>query len=193
MPNQPVITFDDTKLIRDSEGHSLTAYPDPATKNDPIKKGHPWTISYGITGAWVKPGVVITQAESELRFMELIKVFCKDLDACLTVELGKNQYIAVLSLLWNIGKGNFAKSTLLKKLNAKDFAAAALEFVKWNKANGAVMNGLTTRRAKEAALFSTPSQAPKLSKSLTAPAVINFEQFTQTTCPVTDETNLPKK
>jgi len=167
MLKQPVITFADTKLIREKEGHSLTAYPDPATKADP------WTISYGITGAWVKKGVTITQEESDAKFMELVQKFCKDLNSCLKVELSKNQYLAVLSLMWNIGKGNLAKSTLLKKVNAKDFVGAQAEFGKWNKAAGAVMKGLTTRRAVEAALF---GQGTADATTL-ADAVKNLKEF----------------
>jgi lysozyme len=146
-PGKFAITFEDTRLIREFEGHHLTAYPDPATNGDP------WTISYGITGSWVKKGVVITQEESDKRFMEYIQVFCADLDSLLKVECTKNQYIAMLSLLWNIGKGNMGKSTLIKKVNAKDFKGAAEEFLRWDKAAGKVMRGLTRRREAERAVF----------------------------------------
>jgi lysozyme len=51
--------------------------------------------------------------------------------------------------VFNIGEGNFAKSTLLKKINAHDYLGASAEFLKWSKANGKVMLGLTRRRAAE--------------------------------------------
>jgi lysozyme len=69
------------------------------------------------------------------------------------VQVTKNQYLAMLSLMWNIGPGNFKASTLLKLVNANDSAGAALQFERWNKANGQVMNGLTNRRLAEKALF----------------------------------------
>ncbi len=47
-------------------------------------------------------------------------------------------------------------STLVKKLNNRDFAGAAAEFAKWNKAGGRVLAGLTRRRSAEARLFQTP-------------------------------------
>jgi len=144
------ITFADTKCIREHEGHSLKAYPDPATNGDP------WTISYGLTGPWVKKGLVITQAESDKRFMEYVDEWCEQLDKIIKVDCTRNQYIAMLSLSWNIGIPNFSKSTLLKKVNAKDFAGAANEFIKWNKAAGKVMNGLTKRRNDEKELFLKP-------------------------------------
>ena len=52
-----------------------------------------------------------------------------------------------------MGAANLATSTLLKKLNAKDYKGAAAEFPKWNKAGGKVMNGLTKRRNAEMELF----------------------------------------
>jgi lysozyme len=143
------ILFDDTKIIRDFEGHSLKAYPDPVTKGDP------WTISWGLTGAWVKPGLVITQDESKQRFMEYIQKFCDQLTPLIKVPVSKSQYVAVLSLAWNVGIGNISKSTLLKKLNAQDFKGAADEFLKWNKAGGKVIPGLTRRRVAEREFFLT--------------------------------------
>lgn len=145
------LTFEDTKIIRDFEGHSLKAYPDPVTKGDP------WTISWGLTGSWVKPGLVISTEESQKRFMEYISNFCKEIDKLLkpASPLSKNQYVAILSLAWNIGTGNLSKSTLLKKTNAGDLKGAADEFLKWNKAGGKEIKGLTRRRAAEREFFLT--------------------------------------
>jgi lysozyme len=63
------------------------------------------------------------------------------------------QFDALTSFTYNCGEGNLKKSTLLKKVNAGDFEGAALEFHKWNKANGKVLAGLTRRRASESLLF----------------------------------------
>ncbi|EBY2991617.1 lysozyme, partial [Salmonella enterica subsp. enterica serovar Typhimurium] len=46
-----------------------------------------------------------------------------------------------------------SSSTLLRKLNSGDYAGAADEFLRWNKAGGKVLNGLTRRREAERALF----------------------------------------
>lgn len=69
------------------------------------------------------------------------------------VPLTQNQFDALSSFVYNVGAGNFMHSTLLVKLNAGDYAGAANEFPRWNKANGIVLQGLVMRRAREAALF----------------------------------------
>jgi lysozyme len=81
---------------------------------------------------------------------------CRDVDSLVKVSLNDNQYAAIVSFAFNLGVGNLKQSTLLKKLNAGDFAGAANEFAKWNKAGGKVLAGLTRRRAAEAELFRRP-------------------------------------
>lgn len=75
------------------------------------------------------------------------------------VPISQGQFDALTSLVFNIGEGNFARSTLLRKLNANDCRGAAAEFPKWNKGrvNGklTVLPGLTTRRADERRTFET--------------------------------------
>ena len=185
------ITFDDTAIIRASEGCSLTAYPDPVSplgkactkakislfkyKNLPGWEkldAAPWTVGYGLTGDWIKQDTVITEQESKDKYLAYIKTFCNDLDKLVQVELSKNPYIALLSLMWNIGKGNLGKSTLLKKLNVKDFDGAKNEFLVWNKAGGQVLAGLTTRRQKESDLFASGDHSTSL-----ADAVKNLDDF----------------
>jgi lysozyme len=69
------------------------------------------------------------------------------------VELTQDQFDALVSLVFNIGGGNFERSTLLKKINARNFDGAADEFPRWNRAAGKVMAGLTKRRHAEQSLF----------------------------------------
>lgn len=69
------------------------------------------------------------------------------------VDINQNQFDALVSFVYNLGSGNFEKSTLLKKVNQSDFIGASLEFEKWNKAGGKVLNGLTKRRLSEKKLF----------------------------------------
>lgn len=69
------------------------------------------------------------------------------------VELNQNQIDALCSFIYNVGASNFIKSTLLKKINNKDFISAGDEFLKWNKASGKVFAGLTKRRQAEKKLF----------------------------------------
>jgi lysozyme len=144
-------------LVKEFEGLELEAYPDPATKNDPVKKGEPWTIGYGHTSMAgppsVKRGMVITQAEAEAILKRDLAKFAQGVAAAITAPVSENQFGAVVSFAFNVGMGNLKSSTLLRKLNARDYAGAAAEFPKWNKANKKVMAGLTRRRAAERTLF----------------------------------------
>lgn len=69
------------------------------------------------------------------------------------VPLTQNQYDSLCDMVFNIGAGNFEKSTLLRLLNKRDYKNAAEEFVRWNRAGGFVRAGLTRRRLAEKELF----------------------------------------
>lgn len=131
-------------LIRNAEGDKLTAYYCPAGV---------LTIGVGHTGPDVKPGMRITQAESDALLSADLAKFEKTVMRAVTVPLTQNQFDALVSFTYNLGEGNLRSSTLLKRVNASDFRGAAAEFAKWNKASGRALAGLTTRRAAEAALF----------------------------------------
>jgi len=96
-------------------------------------------------------GLTKEQAEQLLRG-DLMDA-CRDVESLAGVHLTDNQFGALVSFTFNLGRGSLAKSTLLKKLNAGDFLGAAAEFPKWNKAGGKVLRGLVARRAAEADLF----------------------------------------
>lgn len=147
------------KLIQEFEGCRLIPYddldPDRVLKPGDKLKGT-LTVGYGHTGPDVKIGEAITQGRAE-------NLLSDDLDEAeigvedLTVPpLSGNEFAALVSLAYNIGLGNFGKSTLLKKLNAGDKLGASQEFARWNKSKGKVLAGLTRRRAAEAALFLKP-------------------------------------
>jgi lysozyme len=142
------------QLIKDAESLRLKAYRCPADK---------WTIGYGDTGPDVVPGLVITADEAEERFnRRLAEEFEPGVEQLLAVEVTGNQFSALVSFAYNAGLENFAGSTLLRKLNAGDFDAAAAEFGRWNKKREkntgrmVVLPGLTARRAAERELFLTP-------------------------------------
>jgi len=69
------------------------------------------------------------------------------------VPLSQNQFNSLVSFVFNVGVGAFARSTMLGKINKKDYQGAFDEFKRWNKAGGNVVAGLVNRRRKEAALF----------------------------------------
>lgn len=137
--------------ITQREGNILKAYPDPATG------GEPWTIGVGHTSAAGPPkvvkGMTITAADSDEILARDLKEVEKAVNEAVKVRLSQNEFDALVSLAFNIGNGAFAKSTLVKKLNAGDKAEAADQFLVWNKAAGKVMKGLITRREAERAQF----------------------------------------
>ena len=134
-------------LIKEFEGCRLTAYPDPATGGDPI------TIGVGHTGPEVHLGMTISQSIADAYLMKDAEHAADAVRRGVTVKINQNQFDALVSLVFNIGAGNFQKSTLLRKLNAGDTLGASLEILRWNKAAGREMAGLTRRRAAEQSLF----------------------------------------
>lgn len=136
-------------LIKQFEGCKLVAYKCSA--------GH-WTIGYGNTffedGTPVKPGDRITQERAEKLLDIIVKDFSDKIEKTIKTILTENQKSALLSFTYNVGIANLQKSTLLKKVNFNpNDPTIRLEFMKWNKAGGKVLNGLTRRREAEANLY----------------------------------------
>lgn len=132
------------QLIKAFEGCRLKAYRDPV--------GIP-TIGYGrIKG--VKMGDVISQEQADNWLLEEIEnEYAPGVEGLVKVEITDNQFAALVSFAYNLGVGALAKSTLLRKLNAGDYAGASQEFGKWSKAGGKTLPGLVRRRAAESTLF----------------------------------------
>jgi GH24 family phage-related lysozyme (muramidase) len=129
---------------------SFAAYPDPGTGGDP------WTIGWGTTGADVAQGAVWTQAQCDDRLTADLTSFAAKVSAVLGgAQTSQHQFDALVSFAYNVGVGNLSSSTLLKLHKAGDFAGAAQQFGRWNKAAGKVLAGLTKRRAAEAALYAS--------------------------------------
>jgi lysozyme len=139
-------------LIKKFEQLQLKAYLDP---------GNIPTIGYGTTRypnkQKVKLGDEITEEQAEAYLLDECSKIAEKVEELVTAKLNQNQFDALVSFCYNLGDGALAQSTLLKKLNEKDYKGAANEFPRWNKAtaNGAltVLPGLVTRRAEEKALF----------------------------------------
>jgi lysozyme len=94
-----------------------------------------------------------TQQDCDAAFDEDMQGFAKQVTPLLKVPLKQHQFDALVSFAYNVGIGNLRSSTLLRKLNARDFDGAALEFHRWNRSRGKVLPGLVRRRAAEALLF----------------------------------------
>jgi len=118
--------------------------------------GHPM-IGYGcdLSAAEAKKyeGRTISEVEAVSLLLARLTPVVDFLNNIVKVPLTQNQFDALCDLVYNIGSGNFSTSTLLKKLNVKDYTGAASEFVNWNMAGGKVLSGLTKRRESERDLF----------------------------------------
>jgi len=130
-------------LIRQFEGLRLSAYKCPANVV---------TIGYGTTKG-IKMGMEITRDEADRLLCEDAQRFVDHIEGLVKVPLNQNQTDALISFVYNIGPYAFAKSTMLKLINQGLLEDAANQFVRWNKAGGEVLAGLTRRRIAERDLF----------------------------------------
>lgn len=130
-------------LIKSFEGCKLDAYKDAVGVV---------TIGYGHTKT-AQMGQRITQAQADDLLRSDIATFESAVTAAVAVLINQNQFDALVCFAFNVGAGALRGSTLLKKLNAGDYQGAANEFLKWDKADGKVLAGLTRRRKSERLLF----------------------------------------
>lgn len=144
------------KIVRDFEGlakvlpdGSVVAYPDPASGGDP------WTIGYGSTGPDVKRGTVWTKPQCNARLLhDLNARFGPAVDKMVKGNAtSANEKAALVSFAYNLGEDALRRSTLLRLHNDGNTAGAADQFLRWNRAGGKVMRGLTRRREAERALY----------------------------------------
>ena len=110
------------------------------------------TIGYGHTKT-AKMGTVITESDAERLLRADLDWTEAALNDLVEVPLTQLQYDALASFVFNVGATAFRKSTLLKKLNASDYAGAADELLRWDKQKGKVLKGLTRRREDERKMF----------------------------------------
>lgn len=138
-------------LIKHFEGCKLDAYLCPAKIP---------TIGYGNTflpdGYRVKLGDKITKEEAEELLKVIVVGFDVKVENLIKVQIKQHEFDALVSLAYNIGVGNLSSSTLIKLVNSNAAKVSIYnEFMKWNKAGGKVLDGLTKRRRCEGTLFLT--------------------------------------
>ena len=106
------------------------------------------TIGFGTT-AGVQMGDRIEPVQALVRKLADVQQFEGALKRCVRVPLHQHEYDAFLSLAYNIGSGAFCGSTLVRKLNAGDYAGACAEILRWDRFRGEPLRGLTLRRQAE--------------------------------------------
>ena len=145
-----LLNNDGYRLITKFEGFNSKPYLCPAKLA---------TIGYGNT--YYNSGKKVTLLDKEITEQEAFSLFksiadkyAKQVSKLVSYPITQNQFNALVSLAYNIGIGNFSKSTLLKKvnINANDLSIKD-EFLRWNKVNKIPVKGLTNRREYEADIY----------------------------------------
>ena len=131
------------ELIKQFEGLRLQSYQDSVGV---------WTIGYGHT-LTAGPNQRISADEAHWLMIQDVIDHEVHIKRLVKVPLKQGEFDALSSWVFNLGGGSLASSTLLRKLNAGDYAGAASEFPRWNKAGGEVLAGLTRRRAAERKMY----------------------------------------
>jgi lysozyme len=121
------------------EGRSLVAYLDPV--------GIPTICEGGTQG--VKLGYVATSAECDALLEKELGIALAAVDRRVRVPLPDTRRAALASFVYNVGEGQFQRSSLLRKLNAGDVSGACAELSRWVYAGGRQLAGLVKRRAVE--------------------------------------------
>ena len=132
-----------TDIEKEFEGCKLIAYKDSVGV---------LTIGYGHT-LGVYEGQVITQEKADGYLLSDLHTAINAVESLVKSPLTDEEKSALVDLVFNIGQGNFAHSTLLRLLNSGDYEEAAQEFLRWNRGGGVVLAGLTRRRAAESEMF----------------------------------------
>lgn len=152
------------KIIKNFEGLRLAAYRDAAGV---------WTIGYGSTryhdGKQVRPGdKLASEVQADALFRNTLGQYENAVNQSVKVSLTQNQFDALVSFTYNEGTGALETSTLLVKLNEKNYAEAAAHFLAWDKITDPktgkkiALETLVQRRKEESKLFLTEdSSKPK--------------------------------
>ena len=141
--------YEGLKLIKEFEGCKLLSYKCPAGV---------WTIGIGSTryadGSPVKANQALPNEAAAIQLLTKTLASYEHTVNTIGTELTQNEYDALVSLCYNIGSGNFVSSTLVKMLKAGEpKSEVAKQFLRWDKAGGKPLAGLTRRRNAEAELF----------------------------------------
>jgi len=137
------ISLEGLGLIKKFEGCELEAYKCAAGV---------WTIGYGSTKE-VKEGDTLTQGEADYLLKYEMDEYEGYVNDMVKVDLNQNQFDALVSWVFNLGPSNLSSSTLLTRINNKDWKDVPNQIKRWNKAGGKVLEGLIRRREAEALLF----------------------------------------
>ncbi len=138
--------FEGVAKVRDDG--LIEAYPDPGTGEAP------WTIGWGATGPGIEQGTVWTRAQCDTRLAADLARYAGEVDRAVgNAPTSQSQFDALVSFHYNTGA--IGRATLTKRHISGDYSGARGEFIRWNRAGGRVLAGLTRRRNAEAQLYAS--------------------------------------
>lgn len=141
-------------LMHEFEGYRETTYADPGPTGLPVTGG--WGTTRDENGQPFKLGVTYPREYWVKLYRRDMGRFEKAVEKLVgSAPTTQGQFDALVSFAYNVGEGGLKTSTLLRMHKAGDYAGAAGQFGRWNKAGKKVLPGLTRRRAAEAALYAS--------------------------------------
>lgn len=114
-----------------------------------------WTDGWGNTHGVIPNGPAISQEQADADLDRNLATAIAAVNTLVTVALTQGEFDGLVDFVFNEGSGHFASSTMLRLLNAGDYAGAAAEFAKWDMAAGVVVAGLLRRRVAEEQEFNS--------------------------------------
>lgn len=137
------------KMIKHHEGVRLKPYQDPIGL---------WTVGVGhligdgktLPIEWFR---TLTIDEVDELLKSDLRKFEKGVLRLCPNHLTQSRFDALVSFAFNVGLGNLQASTLRQKHNRGDILGSSQEFLRWNKAGGRVLRGLTIRRKDESNIY----------------------------------------
>jgi GH24 family phage-related lysozyme (muramidase) len=139
-------------FVAQNEGFSATAYPDPPGQTDTYSIGYGHQI---VPGDGFDTTSEISESDALALLQQDLQTYAACVNGAVTASLNPNQLAALYDFAYNEGCAAFQNSTLLRDINAGDFADALNEFPKWVYAGGQVNDALVARRQAEVALFNS--------------------------------------
>jgi len=138
------INFSGLKIIKQFEGFSTTPYLCPANK---------LTIGFGHVILPKEKFKQITMQQAEQILAQDLAFAIKAVNDVIGITLNHNQFSALVSFVYNLGRAAFATSALLRAINKEDHLNVPAELIRWKMAGGKPLKGLLLRRMAEATLY----------------------------------------
>lgn len=140
-------------IIKKYEGFRSKPYLCPANV---VTIGYGSTTYPNGTKVTLKDKEISEKTATDMLLSYINKNIIPVMNSCIKTQLNVYQTSAIISFIYNVGPGNFKSSTLLKMINIDpDDIDIKEQFLRWNKAGGKVLKGLTNRRSEEAELYFT--------------------------------------